>query len=390
MKAAIILAGLLALAATAHGAEFDTEQFVLTYHKVSGKPFDFDRHASLSPDVSRASGFDRPDVLRAETERLRAIHDAGTDKIEFAIDIQSSISDYDHDAGEFTVSIFEPGSYMPVQYNRQEYRVVFANAEQARAIRLPKEEARALDQQIMRDRNRMVVTPVRFRIIGEGDPNGAVGGQFVIRAELLETSIIDGDGTLLATPDLTAAPVAPAAPFNARNVDAGGLRVGMHVDELEAAVARLYRKPVRSERRPGSTSDARFGGWIEIDLMDCLFVPGSRDREPVPGDVCLKASYDAQGIVRQVRIQRVLPRFDFEQARKAAIDRFGPTTSGSMGSTPRLTWGESDPTLGPALMMTIDPYGNSLSLGNSSIRAGSMDMTLTDIEWAKATPIPAQ
>ena len=219
---------------------------------------------------------------------------------------------------------------------------------------------------------------------------GIARGQFVIRAELIETSIIDGDGTLLATPDLTAAPIAPAEPFNARNVDAAGLRVGVPVDELEAAIARLYRKPVRTERRPGSTSDARFGGWIEIDLMDCLFVPGSRDREPVPGDVCLRASYDAQGIVRQVRIQRVLPRFDFEQARKAAIDRFGPTATGSMGGTPRLTWGESDPTLGPTLMMTIDPYGNSLSLGNSAIRAGSMDMTLTDIEWAKATPIPAQ
>lgn len=387
LKAGVLL--LFAPLALAAERDLDPEQLALTYHKLAGKAFDFDRHAAASRVVGQASGFDRPDVLKQEIARQRAVFDTASDQIVFETDIQNSISDYDHDRGEFSVAIFEPGSYMPVYFNRQEYRVVFANAAQARAIRMPKEEAREFDRRIMRDGNRSVMTPVRFRIVGDGDPAGAVGGQYVVRAELISAQVLDGDGSVLATPDFTATPAAPPVSFDPLAVDAGGLRVGVTADQLEAAVTRLYRKPVRRPRGPRSDSDPRFTGSIEIDLMECIYVPSSRDREPVPGDVCLRAFYDKDGIVRQVRIQGVLPRFDYEQARSAAIARFGPATAVSGGSTPQLSWGTSDPALGPGLTLRIDPYGNSLSFGSGDVRAGSLDLTLTDTAWAAATAAPA-
>lgn len=379
--------------AEAAGRDFDPEQLALTYHKLSGKPFDFERYAATREVVYRASGFDRPDVLKQEIARERAVFDAASSSTVFQTDINNSISDYDHDRGEFSIAIFEPGSYMPVQFNGQEYRVVFANAGEARAISMPKEEARQFDQRIMRDGNRGIVTQVTFHVVGDGDPAGAVDGQYVVRAELVSVKELDSDGSVLATPDLTAKAAAPAAPFNPLAVDVGGLRVGVTADELEAAVTRLYRKPDRSLTGPGSSADPRFVGSIEIDLMGCLYVPASRDREPAPGDVCLRAFYDKDGIVRQVRIERVLPRFDYDQARRAAIARFGPASAVRGGGTPVLTWGASDPKLGPGLLVRIDPYGNMLSLGSgmgNDIRAGALDMTLTDTAWAAATPLPGQ
>jgi len=385
LKAAV----LLLFAPLALAADLDPEQLALTYHKLAGKAFDFERHAAASRVVSQASGFDRPDVLKQEIARQRAVFDAASDQIVFETDISNSISDYHHERGEFSIAIFEPGTYMPIHFNRQEYRVVFANAEQARAIRMAKEEAREFDRRIMRDGNRAVLTPVRFRIVGDGDPAGAVSGQYVVRAELIAAQVLDGDGSVLATPDFAAAQVAPPSAFDPLAVDAGGLRVGVTADQLEAAVTRLYRKPTRRPRSPRSDSDSRFAGSIEIDLMECIYVPSSRDREPVPGDVCLRAYYDHDGIVRQVRIQRVLPRFDHEQARSAAIARFGPATAVRGGSTPQLSWGATDAALGAGLTLRIDPYGNSLSIGSGDIRAGSLDMTLTDTAWAAATATPS-
>jgi hypothetical protein len=211
-----------------------------------------------------------------------------------------------------------------------------------------------------------------------------------VRAELIAAQVLDGDGSVLATPDLVAAPAAAPAAFNPLAVDAGGLRVGVSADEMEAAITRLYRKPVRTPRGPRAGSDPRFAGSIEIDLMECIYVPSSRDREPVPGDVCLRAFYDKDGIVRQVRIQRVLPRFDYEQARSAAIARFGPATAVQGSGTPVLSWGAPDAGLGPGLTLRIDPYGNSLSFGSGDVRAGSLDLTLTDTAWAAATAAPAK
>ena len=69
--------------AQAAGRDFDPEQLALTYHKLAGKPFDFDRYAASSNVVARASGFDRPDVLKQEVARVRAVFDAGSDSIIF-------------------------------------------------------------------------------------------------------------------------------------------------------------------------------------------------------------------------------------------------------------------------------------------------------------------
>ncbi|HNR23255.1 MAG TPA: hypothetical protein PKL49_09540, partial [Steroidobacteraceae bacterium] len=106
LKAGVLL--LFAPLALAAERDLDPEQLALTYHKLAGKAFDFDRHAAASRVVGQASGFDRPDVLKQEIARQRAVFDTASDQIVFETDIQNSISDYDHDRGEFSVAIFEP------------------------------------------------------------------------------------------------------------------------------------------------------------------------------------------------------------------------------------------------------------------------------------------
>ena len=51
---------------------FDPETVAMTFHKVSGAPLDTPALAAQSQAAMRASGFDRPDVIAAEQQRLDA------------------------------------------------------------------------------------------------------------------------------------------------------------------------------------------------------------------------------------------------------------------------------------------------------------------------------
>jgi hypothetical protein len=178
---------------------FDKEAVALLYHKISGEALDFQAAAGMSEAVRRASNFDRADVIKAEVERLKSQLATANLAQEFTIRVSDSISDYNHDRSEFSIVLFTPGHFVPVQAFGQEYQLAFANAEGAHAIPMPKEEAREFDARLNKT-GRAVTDEIHFRVIGKGDPAGGVTGARVIRAEITSTQLVDRAGHVVFTP----------------------------------------------------------------------------------------------------------------------------------------------------------------------------------------------
>jgi len=386
--------------AVAQEDDVDPEKLALTYHKITSQPFDFERAAMLSRVVSNASAFDRPDVTKQEVARLHALYDAGSDKTEFATVVDDSISQYDHERGEFSVGLFQPGTYLSFYVKSMinaEYRVVFANAESARPIRIAdKEQARAFDT-ALNQIGRRVETHVRFRIVGMGDPAGLVSGQNIVKAELISARVVDRNGKVVSAPDLKAAAALLAAsappPFSPAAVDVAGLKVGGDIDDLQSAVERLYGKPQRHARGKSDSFDERYAGYIELDLMKCmnLSYASDRRREPRPGDVCMRAYYDADEVVRAVQIERIVPRLDYELLRRSAIAHYGPVSAANGGGDAYVMgWG---PSVDQSLLIYGTQQRNPLVLnvkveegfdlgGNSIPQTFKIGLALIDSDWA--------
>jgi hypothetical protein len=219
----------------------------------------------------------------------------------------------------------------------------------------------------------------------------------VARAELIAVRVVDRNGKVVSAPDLKAAAAALAAsappPFSPATVDVAGLKVGGDIDDLQAAVERLYGKPTRHQRRQGDSFDERYAGYIELDLMKCMNLSygGDRRREPRPGDVCMRAYYDADEIVRAVQIERIVPRLDYELLRRTAINRYGPVASGNAGGDAYVMgWGPSiDQTLliygtpqrSPLVLNVKVEEGFSLG-GNAIPQTFKIGLALVDSDWA--------
>jgi len=174
---------LLVAATAARAQDPDDDAAVLAYHKLTSTPLDLTRIAERSEVVRRASSFDRRDALAAEVARLERALAAADPSRELVARINDYVTPYDHDRGEFSIQLFTPGYFVAMTAFGAQYRLVFANADSARAIPMPKEEARQFDALLER-RGRRVITEARYRIVGSGDPSGAVTGERVVRAEL--------------------------------------------------------------------------------------------------------------------------------------------------------------------------------------------------------------
>jgi hypothetical protein len=382
--------------AAAQPGDIDTdnpEELVLTWHKISGTPFDYDRAVNFSPRIAgQPVTFDRPEIVKEEKARLQAIHGAGSKGKIFIARVSDSIGQYDHDRGEFPIGLFQPGIYLQFPYTYVDYRLVFANGAPASAIRMPKEQARAFDQQLARARN--VTTEVRFRVIGAGDPMGNVGGDRVMRGELVSVRLLDRNDQVVFAPDIKAlADMPPPPKFATAEVDIAGMRIGGEAGELQSSLERLYADKVnRVEGDRDGKIDKRYAGYLEIDLITCMG-GGYRRRDPQPGDVCLRAYYDDDEIIRTLIVVRVLPWMDAEQIRKAAVTRYGEITAGG-GLT--LGWGPAvDPKLlsyrvadGRALTLNVSSPSNFMADALNSRPRMVVALQLTDPEWAaQAKPL---
>lgn len=125
-------------AASAQSEGFDSTAVAAAYHKLSGDTLDLEAAAQHSASVMRASNFDRPDAVKAEVARLRAMIGTADPAREFVISVNDNISEYDHDHGEFSIMLFQPGYFIPIDAFGQRYQLVFSNAERVRAIPMDK------------------------------------------------------------------------------------------------------------------------------------------------------------------------------------------------------------------------------------------------------------
>ena len=383
-------AGLLVLAVSVTIAAqsddgFDPEVVALTYHKVSRDQLDTRAVASRSQAAMRATNFDRPDVIAAEHQRLENQIESMDAAREFTITIDDRITEYDRSSSQFSIELFTPGYYIPLRAFNQEYRVVFANAASARAIPMGLDEARDFDARL-NSFGRQIKNEVRFRVIGKGDPTGAVNGGVVVRAEITGARVLDRTGQVVFTPTVAAAGSGPAfAGFDASKADVAGLRVGVSKSAMEATLTRLFGK-VTPGYMSGEGSFKGFAGVMEVNSMGCRSGFG-RKTKPKPGDVCVTAYYDAGDVVRMVRIERLFPpNFDSGLFQKALVQKYGPVTGGRS----RTSWGPgvpgavlNDPNgVVDALTASAVADRDISDLGGNRLQNVIVSLQLIDAAWA--------
>ena len=382
----LLAVALLAIPAEGRTQTPDAEvRIALAWHKLTGEPLDVQRLAQQSDAVRRATNFDRPDALAAEVARLEALVAAADPGEEFTMTINDNISEYDHAAGEFSVTLFQPGYYIPVDAWGQQYQVVFANAESARPIAMPRDQARDFDTRL-NAMYRRVLNEVRFRVIGKGDPAGGVTGQRVVRAELLGARLLDAEGRVVHTPTVaplsTALAASPeATPFDASAVDIAGLRVGVSADDLEATLTRLYGTVERGG--PPSNGFPGVAGMMEVNSLGCMSIPGRPEARP--GSVCVTAWLDGSETVRAIRIERLFPPANGEALRKALVSKYGPVSDAQGGRGFTLSWGpEVDRRLGStrALQAIFAAHESMMGMMGNRIPDISVVLHLVDAEWA--------
>lgn len=380
---------------TAQSPGFDEELVAFAYHKVSGDPLDLRRVAERSEIVLRASNFDKPDMVKQEMARLQALLAAAGPEQEFTMRVNDAISDYDHQRGEFSVTLFTPGYYVPVSALGQQYQLVFANAESARPIPMPKEEARDFDIALAQ-LGRSVTNEMRFRVIGRGDPAGAVTGQRVIRAEILSSRLLDRSGNVVWSPNV--APITAASSgrngveadgppaFDLNAVDVAGFHIGVKGDDLEATLTRLFgavtRKPARRDGHPGIAAQ------LLVNDMGCITLPGRRSG--APGNVCVTAQLDADDVVRAIQIERVFPWMEAETFRRTLVARYGPVVEATGSGRLSLGWGPEVNELllydrgGPHTALTAHYSVNNdfMSAGLNRLADTRVVLQLVDARWA--------
>jgi hypothetical protein len=305
---------------------------------------------------------------------------------EFTITIDDSISQYDHNTGQFSIDLFNPGTFIPVRAFNREYRLIFANASSARAIAMPKDQARDFDAKL-NSFGRQVSTEVRFKVTGKGDPVGGVLGDLVVRGEIVAARVLDRSGQLVFEPKVMATSAMPAfAGFDSSKADVAGLRVGVSKKDMEATLTRLFGK-VTPGYMSGEGSFKGFASVIEVNSMGCRS-GFSAKKKPQPGAVCVTAYLDSSDVVRMVRVERLFPPgFDSRVFEKALTQKYGPASGSRRGSS----WGPGVP--GAVLnnpSITVDALTASAAadhdisdLGGNRLQNVIVSLQLIDANWAK-------
>jgi hypothetical protein len=389
VAAATLLVLALAGAARAQGDGFDSTAVAATYHKLSGDSLDLEAAAQHSEAVQRATNFDKPDAMKAEESRLRSVVSNADPSREFVISVNDNISQYDHDHGEFSIGLFQPGYFVPVQAFGQQYQLVFANAERVRAIPMDKARAREFDTKL-NSIGRGVLNEIHFKVTGHGDPAGAVTGPRVIRAEVTSARLLDRQGHVVFVPAVLASPKltsVAAASFDAKATDIAGFRVGVSAEDFAATLERMFGRVAKGP--PDRNAFPGIAGTVSMNGDGCFSYPGRRNN-PRPGAVCVTGYVDNGGIVRSIRVERLFAPVESEVVRKALTQKYGPVADARSGSRLSLGWG---PTIDSALVYdrsgprnaltahyTVDSDFMSEGLGEAEdVR---LVLTLVDAEWA--------
>lgn len=375
--------------ARAQNEGFDSTAVAAAYHKLSGDSLDLQAAAQESPTVQRATNFDKPDAINAEVARLRALIANANPTREFVISVNDNITEYDHDHSEFSIGLFQPGYFVPLEAFGQRYQLVFANADRVRAIPMDKETARAFDEKL-RGFGRGVLNEIHFKVMGAGDPAGAVTGPRVIRAEVVSDRLLDRQGHVVFMPPVTASPTlknAEIAEFDALKADVAGFHVGVSASDFASTLERLFGPVTKGP--PGKNAFPGIAGTISMNGDDCFSYPGRRDN-PRPGKVCVTGYVDGSGTVRSIRVERLFAPFEQEFFRKALTQKYGPVAAARDGSSFTLGWGPVvDSALvydrsGPRTALTAHYLVQSdfMRQGLNEAENVRLILTLVDAAWA--------
>lgn len=385
---AVAIAALVAASPLAAQDEgFDPEAVVLAYHRLTGDTLDLRRIAEQSDAVRRASSFDRQEALEAVEARMKErLVSADAERV-FRVSVNDRLTEYDHARGEFSIGLFTPGTFLPVQAFGQAYQVAFANAAGLRAIPMPKEEARAFDA-ALDPYSRGVLTEIEFRVTGRGDPAGGVTGPRVVRAEVTAARVLNRNGGELYAPRVAPSLDEPAVAFDAKALDVAGLRVGEKSKELEVTLTRLYGPVTR--RAAGSSAMPGIAQVMTLNELGCTSLPGRPT--PSPGAVCVTAQLDDRDVVRILRVERLFPWFDGEVFRSAMISRYGAVADAKSGSGYSFGWGPevnlaraAGAGRTHALTASYGPDEDFMSRGGNALPRIAVSLQLVDAAWASAS-----
>lgn len=233
------------------------------YQKLSGEAVDFDALAGQMQNVHRARVFDRKRVLAAEAATLRAKYEAADLEATYAIGIRTRVR-YQMNDERLEAELFAPGKFLTFSPFQQrgggvgrphlfldprraahfERRFSFANAEAARYIPLPRDQARLIDA-VARQGAANVAAEVHFKLLDT--ENAAVESQKMLRAQVTSVRYAPAGGAIanirawpLREPIViaVAAGAAPAVAERATAAAAGTTASGVPPPSAETAEAK--------------------------------------------------------------------------------------------------------------------------------------------------------
>jgi len=384
-------------------AKIDDFKAFFLYHKLSGEPIDYDAIGPMLDKVARAGQFDKANVMAEEINRLKAGYAAADPEATYALRVGTSLK-YDLENERFGIEIFEPGRHMlyqPMngllsrrflmqaggQYVR---KLVFANGESARYIPIPRDEAAQIGH-VAQHGSTSASADIEFRLVGTGDPTGAVEGSHILQAEIVSLRFPDLDWDIPVKPyDPAALPVKPVSGF-----DIVGLKTGIPLTTLQRTIEKEFG-PVGAIR-PSRGEDPRLISGVGHNTDGC-YTFGNKVAQV--GNVCIQAYADEKGVVRKIVVEQILEGAEWDPIREALLSKYGAMSAAvSRGNNRYYAWGPeipaslaTDERVGPSSVLTarLSAVQSAMDRMAASTRVSTnLRIRLIDAAWAGPPEPPA-
>ena len=372
------------------------------YHKLSGEPIDYDAIGPLLDKVARAGQFDKANVMAEEIAQLKAGYAAADPEATYALRVGTNLK-YDLENERFVVDMFEPGRhllYQPMnrllssrnamQARQYDRKLIFVNGESAVYIPVPRAEAAGIGH-VAQHGSTSTSADIEFRLVGTGDPTGAVEGRHILRAEIVSLRFRDLDWDIPVKPyDAAALPVKPLKDF-----DIMDLKTGIPLATLQRTIEKEFG-PIGAIR-PGNKEDPRLVSGIGHNPDGC-FSFGNQVAEV--GNVCIRAFADERGTVRKIIVEQILEGTGWDPVRQALLQKYGAMAESVSKSNNRyFAWGPEvaasvtmDEQLAPqrALTASLSAIQSAMDRMAASTRVSTnLRIRLIDADWAGKPAVEA-
>lgn len=376
-------------------AKIDDLKVFYIYHKLSGEPIDYDAIGPMLDKVARAGQFDKETVMAEEIAKLKSGYAAADPDATYTLRVRTNLK-YDLDQERFAIEMFEPGRHMLYQpmnalfssrnatharpYDR---KLFFANGESARYIPIPKAEAARIGH-VAQHGSTSASADIELRLVGTGDPTGAVEGRHIVQAELVSLRFPDLDRDIPVEPyDPAAIPVKSAKGF-----DIVGLKAGIPLAKLQRTIEKEFG-PIGAIR-PGNNEDPRLVSGIGHNPDGCYALGNN---VPEVGSVCIRAFADEGGTVRKIIVEQILEGAEWDPIRVALLQKYGAMAESISKSNNRyFAWGPEvngsatmDEQLAPqrALTASVSAIQSAMDRMAASTRVSTnLRIRLVDADWA--------